>query len=53
MRVNCCQRTIVVVVGTSCSTLSNPAKEGASVRLGKIDSCLMFSVSKAALLKAH
>lgn len=43
---NCCQCTTVVVVGTSCSTLNNPATEGSSVRLGKIDNYLMFSISR-------
>jgi len=51
---HCHRRTVVVAIGTCCSsTLSNPTTEGSSKRPGKMDSCLISSVSKAAMPKAH
>ncbi|KAK4806860.1 hypothetical protein QYF61_012581, partial [Mycteria americana] len=50
----CLRCTVVVAIGTCCSlTLSNPTTEGSSERLGKVDSCFISSVSKAAIRKAH
>ena len=46
--------TVVVAIGTCCSsTLSNPTTEGSSERPDKVDSCLIPSVFKAAIPKAH
>lgn len=45
---------LVVEISTFCSsTLSNPTTERSSKRLCKVDSCLISSVSKAAVLKAY
>ena len=50
-----CRRcTVVVAIGTCwSSTFSNPTTEGSSERPGKVDSCLISSISKAAIPKAH
>jgi len=44
----------VVAMGTCCSsTLSNPTTEGTSERPGEMDSCLISSISRGAIPKAH
>lgn len=49
-----CQYTAVVGISTCCSSaFSNATTEGSSERPGKVDSCLISSFSKAAILKAH
>lgn len=49
----CCQCTAVLATSTSSSILSNPTTEESSERPSKVDSCLISSISKAAILKAH
>lgn len=50
----CCRCIVVVAISPCCSsTLSNPITEGAFKRLGKVDSFLITTVSRAAIPKAQ
>lgn len=48
----CCQCTTVLATTTCSSILSNITTEESPERLGKVDSCLISSASKATILKA-
>lgn len=50
----CCQCTVVVAIGTSCSsTFSNSTIQGSSERLGKEGTCLISSICRTARQKAQ